>query len=259
MKKIIGMVGFCFVLLISMEAQEEADFKNNEWILRAGINQTLLKDLNYAPISFMGIGKCFNFDYVRKNDDEEMFNISLEFNSNKLNAKASDYFESSEIYGHLEIGYLKSLEPPSNRFNLYVGGQLRSSLYLATLIVQDAFTFFIHHDLRAKTMATYKLGNRSMLASSLSIPLLAYMGRPPYNGYDDELIEALDNLSIIFKGQLATINHYLNLEWGTEYRFQLINNLDLSLAYNLRFHRIYKDLPLRNFENQLKAGFILKY
>lgn len=116
--------------------------------------------------------------------------------------------------------------------------------------------------------ATYDrpLNEKSNLAATLQLPLIAWFARSPYLVNDDEFIENISShsgfksfMAFIGDGEMITWNKMQTLDFEIKYEFNLSERWELGAAY--RFEFIHARIPrnLLSFRNSLNFAANYKF
>ncbi len=249
------------ILLFSQSMYGQKEGVKKEFGITVGINSGYFKDINFSPLNYRQSGPVFGLNYLRTKDNKTHFGIELTAGINSLNSKVTERFKSDYYIGNLRVEYLKRISTEDKKLNWHIGGQFLSSNHFVVYEGLNGFTFNFAHSLGIKGMATCQLSPNISIRSSLSLPLLAYVIRPPYNGFDKTTAENGEKpLKLLTReGDFKSLNKYMLLEWKNQFRYKASDRLDLAFNYNLTFQKVNEDTPLTQLQNQFSISTIFKF
>jgi hypothetical protein len=252
---------YIFSLFLLFSAALKAQQKSSIG-LSYGVNSGLLKDLNFSPLHYKETGHLFSLKYLRNNPkSKNIFEVDVDFSSGKTKTDASTFLTSNFIYGKINTSYYRKINASkNNQRNFYAGAGYATNLFYVEWDDNEAFSYVATHGLTLNLKTNYAINQRNQVYSSISIPFLQLLARPPYNGRDEFIIENQNNpAKIFFHGKLATFNQYYGFSWATQYNFSVSKRIDLSLNYNLNLQKVTGGNKLIHLQNQLQAGLNFKF
>jgi hypothetical protein len=241
----------------SLKAQQKSTIG-----LSYGVNSGLLKDLNFSPLHYQETGRLVSLQYLRNNPNRKnIFEMGIDFSSGKARADVSAFLTSNFIYGKINASYYRKINASKNdQWNFYAGAGYATNLFYVEWDDNEAFSYVATHGLTLNFKTNYAINQRNQVHSSISLPFLQLLARPPYNGRDEFIIENQNNpAKIFFHGKLATFNQYYGFSWATQYHFSMSKHTDLSLNYNLNLQKVTSENRLIHLQNQLQAGLNFKF
>lgn len=254
--------------LLSAAIYAQTPIRKNSLGLSIGYNTGYFKDVNFSPLNYKDRGLTFKLNYDKYLDKSNSW-IKAYFDLTKSSLKSSvfevyndsdgispDFFLSDYWSVKLKIAYLKQLPKATQRLAIHLGGQLHTNVNIVFLNGgTNAFTFLFAHSVDFASNITYDLNDKHQIQSSLSIPLITLLGRPPYAGYDKEVLDNQEApLRLITNGKISTWNTYLAFDWETTYRYHLSTRWDAVLQYHVHYQRASQTYRLVNWKNQILAG-----
>ncbi|MGC3945701.1 MAG: hypothetical protein QM762_14465 [Chryseolinea sp.] len=94
----------------------------------------------------------------------------------------------------------------------------------------------------------------------MSIPLLTNLVRPPYNGFDQYIVEHENEVAhLSVRGKTATFNKYIAFDWKTRYQYNLSERVGLVFNFLLRYQFVAGDNNVKHLQNQLTTGIAVKW
>ncbi len=236
--------------------------KNHQLSVLVGANQGFVKDANFSALNYSENGLLYALKYVKhKSNRKSFFQIDIDYSDSDLTTITSEHFTSLSTLANVEISYLRKLKQPKNeQLTFYLGGQYFFSLQILDWLNFEAFSFTAVNGIGLKGHVHYNINKKSMINSSLFIPLIQNLSRPPYNGIDEFILKNEDNsAAIIFAGEIATINKYLGFDWSVNYSYSLFNHFNIITSYTLRYKKLPKVNKMIHLQNQITVGLTYKF
>jgi len=240
---------------LSLTAQQ------NEFVVSIGTSQGYFKDSNFSPLNYQQQGTALRLAYTRYGKGNQyLFSAHLDFSYNTLHNNAAEHFTSEYIMGTISIDFLKKSTPFRNKSSYYLGGQIQTNNHVISYDGLESFSFMFNHSLSLKGFYTISIRSRHSFQTSLAIPLVNYMVRPPFNG-NNKTIEANQERPLRLltaDGKITSVNTFLAVDWFSQYRYAVSRNFDIAVGCNLQYQR-HKDMHhLARLENQLTISAIWK-
>lgn len=235
---------------------------SNQIGFEIGFIKGYFKDLNFSPFNYKESGTLFSLNYIRqKPEGWHRLTADVDFASGGMTSKASDLFNTRHTLGNVEFSFLWRLRQPKNKnLAFFLGPQYNTFIQYVDWNDQESWSYLATHGLNIKGFASYKASNRKRFEMSISIPVVQLFVRPPYNGYDLFIQENSENIfKIAFRGELASFNQYIAVDWKTVYRYAASNHLDFVFGYLFRYQGVSGYNKVRHFQNQLSMGFAIKF
>ncbi|HRK80451.1 MAG TPA: hypothetical protein PLZ12_03355 [Saprospiraceae bacterium] len=257
MVKLKFILPILLLFSLSLKAQ-----KKNTIALSYGVNSGLLKDLNFSPLHYKESGHLFSVQYLRHNPRRKnIFEVAVDFSSGKIKTDASTFLTSNFIYGKINASYYRKIKTSeSNKYNFYAGAGYTTNLLYFEWDDNEAFSYWATHGLVLNFKANYLINKRNQIFSTISIPFLQLLARPPYNGRNEFIIENQNSpAKIFFNGKLATFNKCYGFSWITKYNFNVNKFIDLSVNYNLNLQKVTGANKLIHLQNQVQTGLNFKF
>lgn len=257
MAKLKYIIPIFLLFTFSLKAQ-----KKHTIGLSYGVNSGLLKDLNYSPLHYKESGHLFSFQYLRHNPKRKnIFEIGIDFSSGKTKTDVSTFLTANYIYGKLNASYYRKINASkNNKWNFYAGAGYATNLFYVEWDDNEAFSYVATHGLVLNFKTNYSINKRNQVYSTISIPFLQLLARPPYNGRDEFIIENENSpAKIFFNGTLTSFNKYYGFSWTTKYIFNVSKLIDLSVNYNLNLQKVTGVNKLTHLQNQVQAGINIKF
>ncbi|WP_341225946.1 hypothetical protein [uncultured Arcticibacterium sp.] len=225
-----------------------------------GVNQGFFKDRVFSPVNYHSYGTTFGVEYRKVNSGDDIFLAKFSGAISTLKSDYSIFFDTNDYQVNLELGYLKNVL--NKRLNLNLGGQLHSYINADLFDGTEAITFFSNHSLEAAAILNYKLKTKHSFESKLSIPLVGYMVRPQYSGWDKYISDNADKAAKIIlydRGTLTSINDFKAINWQAKYSYQLGPKMAVGLSYQFRYYttEIPDKTAIANNQLSLSTKFTL--
>jgi hypothetical protein len=193
---------------------------------------------------------------------KHLFNGEVNFTSGHLDTRATSFFKTPFVQGNISLFFLFSVRQLSNKnMRVYAGPQLNSFFqYMQWGEDMDSWNYLMVHGLNLALSSHYKLTERKSIITTLSIPVISDLVRPPYNGFDEYIVQNQEEtLKIAFKGEPASLNKYMNVDCRFVYHYALGGHADFTAGYLFRYQRIPGYNKLVHFQNQFSAGLTFKF
>lgn len=254
---------FILILIVSLtysQVYSQKDSTTQSSItISTGLNQGYFKDLNYSPLNYSSSGINYWVAYSKKNV-RNIFLTSLEFSNNKLNTIQQTGFPKSKyLQGRLKIAYLKSVNRTSNKVNFFIGGQYQSNINYIDFI-DESTTFLVAHSFDFSFYGIYHFNKKHAINTSISLPLITLIVRPPYSGIDEELEENLDRpFYLITNGKFTSVDKYISPSFSIRYKYNLSRLFSLSGEYQMNYQKLISSDTFVGFQNQIRIELNYKF
>lgn len=213
----------CFIILISLQTLHAQTYrpKKNYIGVHTGVLSSSIKDELASPLTYKGSGAPIRLSY-RFMGNKNRHSVYLSYSKLKLSPSAAlpygqhslDHFQFDLAYGYHH--YLASLF--RDRVMLYLGGVWDNHVSVRKLYyIWDSFEVSgdLISSLDISAILEFKISKKSKLAYQLSLPIVAFIIRPPYTGKGPVIpkITTLDRF-VRFKNSLVlehTLSRYFNV------------------------------------------------
>ena len=235
---------------------------SNQIGLEIGFIKGHYKDLNFSPLNYTENGSLFSVSYVRrKPEGKHLFTADIDFANGQMKSEGSGFFSSQHILGNIEFSFLWRLnQRKNNNLSFFLGPQYNSFIQYVDWNDQSSWTYLATHGLNLKGFVGYKASQRRRFEMSISIPVVQIFVRPPYNGYDLYIQENSENVfKLIFRGELASFNQYIAVDWKTVYRYAASDHLDFVFGYLFRYQNVSGYNKVTHIQNHFTFGFAIKF
>ena len=257
MAKYTCIISILFLFVIELKAQNE-----NTIGLSFGVNNGLLKDLNFSRLHYKESGHLFSLQFLRYSiKRKDIIEIGMDFCSGKIKTDVSTFLTANSIYGKIRASYYLHIRAfKSNKWNIYAGAGYATNLLYFEWDDNEAFSYLATHGLTLNFKVNYIINKRNQIISTISVPFLQVLARPPYNGRNEFIIENENSPAKIFlDGKLVTFNHYYGFSWTTKYIFNVSKLIDLSVNYNLNHQKTTGVNKLIHLQHQVQAGININF
>lgn len=247
------------LLLFSLSLKAQ---KKNTIGLSYGLNSSLLKDLNFSPMHYKETGHLFSMQYLRDRPNKKnIFEVSIDFSFGKIKTEASAFFTSNFIYGKINAFYYRNFKTSkTGKFNFCAGAGYTTNVFFFEWNDYEAFSYVATHGLTINFKTKYLINKRNQIVTTISVPFLQLLARPPYNGRNEFIIENQNSpAKIFFNGKFTSFNKYYGFSWITKYNFSVNKLIDLSVNYNLNLQKVTGSNKLIHLQNQVQAGLNFKF
>ncbi|WP_117885349.1 hypothetical protein [Aureibaculum luteum] len=247
-----------FLFSINIYAQQQGPIPKNYLGIGIGYRLDNLKDTNFSPLNQKGGSFFYSVFYERHSKNIMKFNIK--YGDGILKSGRSDRLKTSYYAGSVGFTYLKNLSTNQESANFYVGGSYNLDLLYMDWFNQDAFSYVSAHGLSMNVAVSKQLAPRQYIESTVAIPVLQFLSRPPYNGIDEYIIENQDEpLNIIFAGKLTSLKAYKSIHWNVNYRYEISNNFNLKFDYDLNIQSVKTVNEFKNLSNRVSTSLLYQF
>lgn len=225
-----------------------------------GIGYSLdhIKDTNFSPLNQKGNALVYSMFYERRSNN--ILKINIEYGDGILKSGLSNRLESSYYKANIGITYLKNMAAEKKAINFYVGGTYNLKVLYLDWYYQDAFSYISTNGLSISAAVSSQLASKHAIESTVSIPVVQLLSRPPYNGIDEYIIENQDDpLNIILNGKLASFKQYQAVNWNVNYRYEISDYLEWKVAYTLDFQKVADPDTFTSLSNRFSTGVFYKF
>jgi hypothetical protein len=267
--KFIFLVSILFFLpLTDVVAQTDSVTKNqkitrNSLQFNIGINSGFLSDKNFSPLQYSEFGGLYSLQYERATKNlKNYFDTEVDFSSGKIKTPVSSFFTAKYISANLSITYWRKLKKSKYpKIDVFIGAQANVNVNYFNWNDLDAFSFLFTYSINAATKIQYQFRPKQQIVFGISIPVLLYLVRPPYNGFDDELQDNFNNhiFKAFINGETASFNKYFSFSWKTKYVYNLSKRLDVVARNMLTYQFVAGVNKMHHFQNQIVFGINLKF
>ncbi|AWW00555.1 hypothetical protein [Arcticibacterium luteifluviistationis] len=230
--KILKIISLLVLASFTAFAQQESSLS-----LDLGVNKGYFKDNVFSPVNYRSSGTAFGVEYRKVKQNNDIFLAKFSGAISTLNSDFSSYFITDDYQVNLELGYLKNVR--NKALSVNVGGQLHSYINADLFDGTEAITFFSNHSLEAAAILNYTFKTKHSFESKLSIPLVAYMVRPQYSGWDKYISDNSDKAAKIIlydRGKFTSLNDFKAINWQAKYSYQLGPKMAVGLSYQFRYY-----------------------
>ena len=268
MKKLLKMISLMLLLVVSGRAIAQSDnlakeIKKNNIGFSFGPHLGYLKDLNFSPLNYRERGILLSLHYNRGNiKQSRLLTAELNYHSGKLRTSSSDFFTTPFFQASLKVAFLFKVQAVKNKkLSFLLGPEIQSYVqYMQWGEEMDSWNYLMLYGLSLKGLGKFQISGNKMIQTSMSIPVIGNLVRPPYNGFDQYIVENQDNfLKIAIRGEPASFTKYLALDWKTTYHYTATDHLEFTLGYIWRYQYVAGPNKLNNFQNMITTGFRVKF
>ena len=226
---------------------------------KIGTEISYLKDLNFSPLNYLGVGLVGEVEYHHENVARDIYFGRLSFSLSTLQTKASTGFTSVKYGFNPEIGFLKNLKKPSSRFNYHLGGRYHTYLEFVDYGHTSSVTFFTLHSLDLVGRFSWRIRRRQLFHTELGLPVFGLLVRPPYTGWDKFIVDNQDSpIKVFFRGRWTSLNNFFGINWTVGYLYEVNRNWDFTLQYRFRAYQTDVLDPAKIFTSQVSIGANVK-
>ena len=250
---------FAFILFtLTIKAQRLTTTSKNYIGLGIGYRFDNLNDQNFSPLNQKGGGLFYALFYEKRRKNILKLNIS--YSDGTLVSGERDAFETTYYTGTISASYLKNLSPSDATTKFYIGGAYNLDVYYMDWFDQEAFSYITTNGLSIAGAVTKQLNDKQFIESSIAIPILQFLSRPPYNGIDEFIIENQDTpVKIIFDGDLTSLKKYQAITWNINYNLEISNHINWRLNYTLNVKKVNELNEFKSVSNLISTSVSYKF
>lgn len=259
------LTGIYLCLSLTLSAQNETrSGPTNTLSIQLGAKIGWLKDENLSMLNYRDRAITYQLAYEKRiSPTGRQFLTSLEFSNGEIRTPPYDFFNTDYIQARLNLAWLW---PVLNRHSkddvsLFFGGGYALDFnylewYESEFGDQDAFSFLVAHSVMAHIKAEQKIGERQQISGVLATPLYTLLVRPPYSGFDEELVENNESnpFRLITNGEWGGLGQYAALQWQIGYMLQLNQRWRLGTTYRGDWRHTNKTARWRQLQHYLFFG-----
>ncbi|EPR71661.1 hypothetical protein [Cyclobacterium qasimii] len=237
MKKALLYTLFFILSAGFLQAQNGVNHAVKSLKVSAGYQNNYLNDAILSPLNQQGNGMQFGITYRRT--AKNILGISIAYGAGELNSNETNRFTNSYLDINIGLEYLVRIANQNESVDFHVGGAYETRAFFVEWNDLDAFSYTSTQGLAIKGMLTKRLQPKHSIQTSLGIPVAQFLGRPPYNGIDEFIIENQDSpVKIMLQGEPSSFGQYLGLDWNVTYTFQISPRLAWNIDYSLFLQKV---------------------
>lgn len=246
----------CFLNIV--QSQDSEKMLKNQIEVGFGYQNIYLKDNNFSTLNQVGGGFATLLNYKRAS--KNIFGVSLQFSPGNVNSGPDNGFTTSYINASLEFEYLSKLTQGENAYQFFLGPVYNTRVLYLDWNDLDAFSYVATHGISIKGLISKKVKEKHLFQATFSVPVFQFLGRPPYNGIDEFIIENQDSpAKIILSGTPTSINNYVALEFCVNYKYKLTQQIDWYTNYTLFAQKVKAPNLLKSFSNTILTGIAINF
>ena len=243
---------------ITIKAQSVTTTSKNYIGLGIGYRFDNLNDQNFSPLNQKGGGLFYSLFFEKR--EENILKLSINYSNGTLISGADDAFESSYYAANIGASYFKNLSPSDADTKFYIGGSYNLDVYYMDWYDQDAFSYITTNGLSIAGAFTKHLNDKQFIESSISLPVLQFLSRPPYNGINEFIIENQDSpAKIIFDGDITSLNKFQSFTWDINYNLEVSNHINWRLNYALNVKKVDDLNEFKSVSNRISTSMSYKF
>lgn len=258
MKASVSTILLILFFSVNAFAQQEESVPSNYLGIGVGYRFDNIKDTNFSPLNQKGNSFFYSLFYERYS--KNILKINVKYSDDILKSGPKNRLETSYYSASIGISYLKKITPNQQATNLYIGASYKLDILYMDWYDQDAFSYVSANGLAINAAISKQLTPRAFIESTVSIPVIQFLSRPPYNGLDTYIIENQDKpLNIIFNGKLSSFKQYKSINWNVNYRHELSNRFNWKVDYDFNFQKIEKEPTFTGLSNKISTSILYKF
>tara|TARA_R110001592_G_C13166240_1_gene749447 strand:+ start:1265 stop:2041 length:777 start_codon:yes stop_codon:yes gene_type:complete len=258
MKVSISIILLISLLRINAFAQESESVPVNYWGVGIGYSLDRVKDINFSPLHQKGNSLFYSIFYERH--AENIIKVNFKYSGGTLKSGRSNRLKSSFYSPSISVTYLKNLSSEQQSTSLYIGGTYKLDILYMDWYDQDAFSYLSTNGLSVSGAISKQITSGKNIESTISIPIVQFLSRPPYNGIDEFIIENQDDpLKIILNGDFASFREYKSISWNINYSQEISSRWNWKIDYDLNIQRVEKEPTFTSLSNRISTSLLYKF
>ena len=258
MKKALLYTLFLVLSAGFLQAQNGVYPAINQFKLSAGYQNNYLKDAILSPLNQQGNGMQFGIAYRRT--AKNILAISVAYGAGELSSNEANAFTNTYLDINIGLEYLVRVANQNESIDFHVGGAYETRAFFVEWNDLDAFSYTSAQGLAIKGLMTKRFNPKHSIQTSLGIPVVQFLGRPPYNGIDEFIIENQDSpVSIMLQGEPSSFAHYFGLDWSLGYTFKITPHLAWNIDYSLSLQKVNGLHPYKRMSMTPSTGITLNF
>lgn len=258
MKTLVLSIVCIALFVINISAQgTELNLKN---YVGVGIGYSFdhINDQNLSPLNQKGNSLFYTIFYERRS--ENILKIALTYGDGNLKSGLKDKFDTSYYVANLSVSYYRNLSSAQSATKFYLGGTYNLKVLYTDWFDQDAFSYLTTNGLSISGAISQRINEKQYVESTLSVPFLLFLSRPPYNGIDETIIENQDEpIAIILDGKLTSFKKYRAITWNVNYNREIFRRFNWKVDYTLNVQKVTDVNEYKSISNLVSTSLIYKF
>lgn len=221
-----------------------------------------LKDINFSPLIYTIKANTFGLNYSHQNPQGKNFTeLQFDYGQGEITTKVSDFFTTNITLVNINITQLRKISVTKNeKLATYLGAQYQSKTQLLSWRMFESYSFAASYGLGIKGLAIYRFNKKHSLQTSIALPMVGLIVRPPYAGNDDYITaNGEDKLKVLTHGKIASLNEYIAVDWQTNYKYNISKRFDAQLKYSMNFQQYNIPKKAILLQNNISLGINYKF
>lgn len=257
MKVSISTIFLILFLKISADAQVKELSPKNYLGIGIGYSFDHIKDNILSPLNQKGNSIFYSIFYERHS--KNILKLNVKYSDDILKSGSSNKLKTSYYKANVGITYLKNTSKTSQTTNYYIGGSYAMDLLYMDWNGQDAFSFVTTHGVAISAAVSKQLEPKQYIESTISIPVIQFLSRPPYNGLDEYIIKNQDDpLNIIFHGKLASFKDFKSINWNVNYQYEISSHINCKVDFDFNIQKVEKTPSFTSLSNRVSTSILYK-
>ncbi|ADV47486.1 hypothetical protein Celal_0129 [Cellulophaga algicola DSM 14237] len=258
MKTALTVLFLLFCRHPSVFAQAQESFPTHYIGIGIGYSFDHISDQNFSPLHQKGQGLFYRVFYEHRK--ENSLKVALTYGNNSLKSGANDDFTSAHYFVDVGISYLKNLAASDAVTKYYLGGAYGLRITYLDWKDQDAFSYVATNGLSLSGAVETKINDKQRIGTTVAIPVVQFLSRPPYNGIDEFIIAHQDNpAAIIFNGKLASFKTYKAISWNINYRKEISPHFNWNVNYDFSLQTVDQEQEYKSISNRISTSVLYKF
>jgi len=226
--------------------------------VRIGFKNPHIKDQLYSPLSLSG----YNLSYQIRYENLKQYTkqqVAFSYSGGTTQHRSGNFISALT---DVQLQYRFQFKISENSENsISVGPNVSSKMLLLDYRSFTSATWLGLYNLGLSSSWHHQINDKQSLVTGVNYGLLALIARPPWGGFDEEVLKLSDSPQhILFnRSKLKSFLNYFNFNISISYSYHISDRLFCDIEWNF-VHLAYKTpKSLKTFSNQLVAGLDYKF
>ncbi len=173
------------------------------------------------------------------------------------------HFPSRSSVLDFDLQYLTKVPvggPAQQRHHIWLGAALASTNWLLYFNDYENLSWTTSQAAALRMEYERRFGERHSLVLRADLPVVAWVGRPPYAGYDGRISEIQDHpVAHLLEGEIGSLHNFLNPAGSMGYRLSLDKVTEIDLRYTSTYLWTTSRRRVRSLSNGASLAVRLRF
>lgn len=259
----LSAVGAFAVLALVCPASARARGTQRANVVEAkfALRHQVVRDDAFSLLRFRGFEGQGGLGYERRWDRHRL-GLAGAFNMGRLRTDTKR-FPSRASQLDLELHYLvraKLRRDTRQRHRLWLGAAVTSTNWLLNFNDYQNFTWATSQALSFRAEYQRRFGKRHGVVLGLRYPMIAWVGRPPYAGFDAAASDVQERpLQLLRDGEVRSVHNFVNPTGQLGYRLTLDKVTEIDIRYEVQYLWVAGQTQVRSLSNTAAMALRLRF